>query len=59
MLSQQVERRLRGLVDDGRAVFLGEGEHAEDSANARRAVVLMDRVADGSDLRAGVSSASE
>ena len=26
----EIERRLGGLVDDGRAVFLGEGEHAED-----------------------------
>ncbi len=33
-----LERRLRGVLDDGHAVLLGEGEDAEDAADAGHAV---------------------
>ena len=35
-----LERRLRRVLDDGRAVFLGEREDAEDLPDAGGAVVL-------------------
>lgn len=55
----ELEGRLGGLLDDGRAVFLGQRQHAEDPADARRAVVLMDRFADGVDVRARGARAPE
>jgi hypothetical protein len=49
----EVECRFRRLLDDGGPMFLGEREHAEDPADAGGAVVLMDRVTDPADVRAG------
>ena len=55
----EIERRFRGVVDDGRAVFLGEGEDAEHAPHPGGAFVLVDVRADGADVHAGRRRASE
>ena len=47
----EVQRGLRRILDDGGSVLLGEGEHAQDPADPRRALVLMNVVTDGADGR--------
>ena len=49
----EVERGGGGLFDDDGTVLLGEGEDAEDAADAGGPVVTVDVVADGGDRRAG------
>ncbi len=49
----EFERGGGGLFDDGGTVLLGEGEDAEDAADAGGPVVTVDVVAEGGDRRAG------
>lgn len=42
---------MRGILDDRRPLFLGEGERAEDLADAMRAMVGPDGARDEADLR--------
>jgi len=49
----EVEGRFSGVVDDGRAVFLSEGEHAKHAADPGGPFVLVDGGAHGADVCAG------
>src|SRR5262245_4598466 len=48
-----IERGLGSIFDDRRPMLLRQGEDAEDAADAGRALVLMDVIADGADRSAG------
>ena len=55
----EFERGGGGLVDDDGTVLVGEREHAEDAADAGGALVAVDVVAEGADLRAGALGGRE
>ena len=45
----EIEGRLGGVLDDGRAVFLGQRQHPEDATDTAGAVMVMDVIDDGAD----------
>jgi hypothetical protein len=51
----QLERGFGGVIRGRRAVPLGEREDAEEASHARRALLGVDRQADGMEMRAGVT----
>ena len=48
-----------GLFDRRRAVFLDQGKHSQDTANARLSLSVIDELADFADLDAGVAGTSQ
>src|ERR1019366_3401427 len=52
----QFQRCFAGLVASRTAVLLGKREHAHDAANAGLGLAMVDRVADGADVGAGLVS---
>ena len=55
----ELQGRGTGVLDDGGAVLLGEGEDAEDPADAELAVAAVDRRAERADMRAGPGRARQ
>lgn len=51
--SADVEGHLRGVLDDGDAMLLGEREDAEELTHALCGALRVDVTADGADRRAG------
>src|ERR1035438_3358263 len=55
----QFQCRGAGLIASHTAVFLGQREHAQDAANSRLGLTMVDRVADGADVGACFTSARQ
>ena len=55
----ELERRFRGVIRSDGAVFLCQGEHAEDAPHPGGALVLVDVGADGVEMRPGVAGARQ
>ncbi len=53
----ELEGGLRGVFGRGRAVFLGQRQHAEDAADTGGALVRVDVIADGVQIRPGMPRA--
>ena len=56
---RRVQGGRAGIVDDCGAELLGQGEHAQDAADARLCPWRMDGFAERADVRAGVAGARQ
>jgi hypothetical protein len=58
-LDAHLQRGGAGFIDCRRAVLLGQGEHAEDAADADFSLLAMDGLAERADVRSGATGAPQ